>query len=176
MNAKYYSVRVASGRENKARNALFHRAQSEGAWGNTIFDIIVPTSKEYATRAGKRKIVDKKIFPGYLFIKMYFDEQTEKIVQGTDGISGFVRSGKNPTPIEDHEIQNILKNIDNTKESPKSEFKTNDIVLVIAGPFSEFTGKIVSVDEDKGKVKALVNIFGRDTIAEFDIQDVEINV
>jgi transcriptional antiterminator NusG len=106
---------------------------------------------------------------------MYLDEYTEKLVQGTDGVSGFVRVGKKPVPMEDYEIKKILKNLENQEESPQSIFKPNDIVLIVSGPFSEFKGKIESVDETKSKVKAYVNIFGRDTLAEFDMKDVQLN-
>jgi len=175
MSVKYYSVHVIPGRENKARDMLLNRAVAHKAWQDTILEIIIPTQKEFVTRNGKRKIVDKKIFPGYIFIKMYLDEYTEKLVQGTDGVSGFVRVGKKPVPMEDYEIEKILKNLENQEESPQSTFKPNDIVLIVSGPFSEFKGKIESVDETKSKVKAYVNIFGRDTLAEFDMKDVQLN-
>jgi transcriptional antiterminator NusG len=175
MSVKYYSVHVIPGRENKVRDLLLGRAIAHKAWQDTIFDIIIPTQKEYVTRNGKRKIVDKKIFPGYIFLKMYLDEDSEKLVQGTDGVSGFVRSGKKPVPMEDYEVQKILKNLDSTNETPQSTFKPNDIVLIVSGPFSEFTGKVESVDETKAKLKAYVNIFGRDTLAEFDMKDVQLN-
>jgi transcriptional antiterminator NusG len=175
MSIKYYSVHVVPGRENKARDMLLSRAVAHNAWQDTILEIVIPTSKEYVTRNGKRKIVDKKIFPGYIFVKMYLDEITEKLVKDTDGISGFVRSGKKPVPMEDHEVKRILKNLDNTDETPQSTYKPNDIVLIVSGPFSDFTGKVESVDETKSKIKAYVNIFGRDTLTEFDMKDVQLN-
>ena len=103
MSVKYYSVHVIPGRENKVRDLLLGRAIAHKAWQDTIFDIIIPTQKEYVTRNGKRKIVDKKIFPGYIFLKMYLDEDSEKLVQGTDGVSGcslFVRTDTDGIPLK----------------------------------------------------------------------------
>jgi transcriptional antiterminator NusG len=177
MSSKFYAVHVMPGRENKAKDMLLNRAVAYKAWQDTIFDILVPTEKEFVTVRGKRKIVDKKVFPGYIFVKMFLDEISEKVVQGTDGVSGFVRSGKKPVPMEDSEIQKILNILEKSKdETPKSNFKTNDIILIVSGPFSEFQAKIESVDEAKGRIKAYVNIFGRDTLTELDIKDVQLNV
>jgi len=170
----YYAVHVMSGRENKTRDLLLNRAVAQRQWQDTILDIIIPTEKEYVTRRGKRVVADKKVFPGYIFVKMHLDDNTEKLVQGTDGVTGFVRSGSKPVPVAEKEIETILKNLENSQEdSPKSNFKPNDVVSIISGPFADFSGKIESIDESKGKIKAYVNIFGRDTLVELAIKDVK---
>jgi len=170
----WYAIHTLSGKENKARDMLLNRAVLQKAWQDTILEIIIPTEKQYVTKRGKRTVVDKKVFPGYIFVKMFLDKETEKLVQGTDGISGFVRSGTKPVPMSEFEITRILQNLNQPEESPKSNFKSQDIVTIVAGPFNDFSGKIDSVDEVKGKVKAYVNIFGRDTLVELSIQDVEL--
>jgi transcriptional antiterminator NusG len=169
----WYSLHVMSGKEGKARDNLLARAIKGNLWQNLIFDILIPTEKEYITRRGKRVIADKKVFPGYIFVKMVLDDETEKIVHATDGVLGFVRSGSKPSPMPDHEIKAILQRLESVDETPKSHFKANEIVSIISGPFSDFSAKIDSVDETKGKLKAFVNVFGRDTIVEFDIKDVQ---
>lgn len=171
----WYAIHTLSGKENKARDLLLNRAVLQRAWQDSIMEIIIPTEKEYVTRRGKRTVIDKKVFPGYIFVKMFLDRETEKLVQGTEGVSGFVRSGAKPVPMSQDEINRILKNLQQPDEAPKSNFKTNDIIRIVSGPFNDFTGKIDVVDEIKGKIKAYVNIFGRDTLVELSIQDVEIN-
>ncbi len=174
MAAHYYAIHTLSGKENKARDLLLNRAVAQRAWQNTILEILIPTEKTYVTKRGQRTIVDKKIFPGYIFVKMYLDKETEKLVQGTDGVSGFVRSGDRPVPMAQADIDKILQAIENSSsDSPKSNFKPNDIVDIVSGPFSDFSAKVDSIDESKGKIKAYVNIFGRDTLVELSIQDVE---
>lgn len=169
----WYSLHVMSGKEGKARDNLLARAIKGNMWQNVIFDILIPTEKEYITRRGKRVIADKKVFPGYLFVKMVLDKETEQVVHATDGVLGFVRSGSRPSPMPDNEIKAILKRLESVDDAPKSHFKANEIVSIIAGPFADFSAKIETVDETKGKLKAYVNVFGRDTIVEFDIKDVQ---
>jgi transcriptional antiterminator NusG len=169
----WYSLHVMSGKEGKARDNLLARAIKSNMWQNVIFDILIPTEKEYITRRGKRVIADKKVFPGYLFVKMVLDKETEQVVYATDGVLGFVRSGSRPSPMPDNEIKAILKRLESVDDAPKSNFKANEIVSIIAGPFADFSAKIDTVDETKGKLKAYVNVFGRDTIVELDIKDVQ---
>ena len=171
---KYYAVHTLSGKENKARDLLLNRAVAQKVWQNSIYDILIPTEKEYVTRSGKRKIVDKKTFPGYLFIKMILDKETMQLVKSTDGIAGFVEINKKPVPLEDYEIKNILRTMEQSKEVPKASYKMHDIVNIVSGAFADFSGKVESVDDAKGKIKAYVQVFGRETLVEFDINDVEL--
>jgi transcription termination/antitermination protein NusG len=171
---RYYAVHTLSGKEKKARDLLLNRAVAQKAWQNSIYDILIPVEKEYVTRNGQRKIVDKKTYPGYLFIKMILDKESMQLVKSTDGIAGFVEINKKPIPLEDHEVNNILKTMEVSKEVPKASFKMHDIVNIVSGAFADFIGKIESVDDAKGKVKAYVQVFGRETLVEFDIKDVEL--
>lgn len=170
----WYTISTSPGKENRARDMLIQRAVNTGLWADSIFDVVIPVEKEFATRRKKRVVVDKKVFPGYIFVKMYLNEHTEQIVMGTDGVKGFVKSGTKPAPVTDMEIQGILARIEHSNsEGPKSHYSVNDIVNIVSGPFADFTAKIESVDESKGKLKAYVNIFGRDTAVELAIQDIE---
>lgn len=174
MSVNYYSVFVVPGRENKTRDLLMNRAVAQKLWGDSIQQIVIPTEKEYVTKNGQRKIVDKKVFPGYLFIKMYLDKESEQLVRSTQGVSGFVHVNNKPVPLKEHEIDKILKALENQEGTPKSSFKVNDVVKIVAGPFADFSGKVESADDIKGKIKAYVMIFGRDTLVELDMKDVEI--
>lgn len=175
--ANFYAVHVMAGKEGKARDALLSRAVAQKMWRESILEILIPTEKEYATKRGKRVVVDKKVFPGYIFVKMILDDETESVVKSTDGIINFVRVGGKPVPMPDYEIENILKKLDHSEESvPRSHFKPNEIISIISGPFEGYSGKIESVDEVKGKIKAYVHVFGRDTLSEFEIKDVQVMV
>lgn len=169
----WYSLHVMAGKEARARDNLLARAIACNAWQDSIFDILIPTEKEYVTKRGKRQIMDRKVFPGYIFVRMYLDKETEKIVQGTEGVIGFVRTGTKPSPMPDHEIKAILKKLEHDNETPKSTYKANDIVTIVAGPFADFSAKIETVDDVKGKIKGYVNIFGRDTLVELQMKDVQ---
>ena len=172
---QYYAVHVLSGRENKSRDNLIARAINQKLWQDTILQILIPTEKTYVTRNGQRKIVDKKIFPGYIFVKAHLDDDTQKLVQGTEGVSGFVRSGTKPVPMSENEVENILKSMEDAKESaPKAQLKQKDTVRILSGPFSDFSGIIDSYDPIKGKIKAFINIFGRDTLTELNVDEVEL--
>lgn len=170
---QWFTVYVLPGREKKTRDLLLNRSVAQKAWQNSIHDILIPTEKEFVTRRGKRQIIDKKVFPGYLFIKMDMNKDSMFLVKGTEGISGFVQINNKPVPLEDNEVKNILKNIERSENIPKSTFKVNDIINIISGPFSDFKGKVDFIDDEKGKIKAYVMIFGRDTLVELEMNQVE---
>lgn len=171
----YYAIHTMSGKESRVRDTLINRAVAQKAWGRSITDVLIPTEKEYITKNGVRKIVDKKIFPGYIFVKMDLNEDTQKLIQTTDGVTGFVRSGTKPVPLSQKEVDNLLSNIKSSEDSsPKSIYKINDIVKIASGPFADYSGKIESVDVIKGKIKAYIHVFGRDTLVELDMSDVSL--
>lgn len=169
----YYAIHTMSGKENKVRDLLISRAVAQKVWGDSIKEVLIPIEKQYDTKNGKRKIVDKKIFPGYIFVKMQLDNDTQKLIQTTEGITGFVRSGTKPVPLSNSEIDNILRSIQDAEDSsPRSLFKMHDVVKIVSGPFSDYNAKIESVDAIKGKVKGYVHVFGRDTLVELDVSDI----
>ncbi|MGE0001663.1 MAG: transcription termination/antitermination protein NusG [Fimbriimonadaceae bacterium] len=173
MARAWYAVHTLSGHENKVRTLLIRRAEIEGAWGEDIFEILIPTEQEMSSRAGKRVLVDRKVFPGYILVQMNLTDETYKIVKGTSGITGFVQSGNRPVPLEEYEVKRIMSNIEESQVAPKVAFGKNDVVRVIDGPFIDYTGKIEEINPEHEKVKVLISIFGRDTPVELEFAAVE---
>ncbi len=169
----WYAVHTISGHENKVKDVLTRRAQVEGLWDIDLFEILIPTEKELATRNGKRYEKDKKVFPGYILIQMALNDDSFKLVKSTSGVTGFVQSGNKPVPLEEYEVRRIMTNLEASKEAPKVHWSKNDQIRVVEGPFSDFTGKIEEVNGDREKLKVLINIFGRDTPVELDFSQVE---
>lgn len=171
--ARWYGVHTISGHENKVRDVLTRRAQVEGFWDADIFEILIPTEREQATRAGKRVLVDRKVFPGYILVQMNLTDDTFKLVKSTSGVTGFIQSGNKPVPLEDYEVDRIVRNLSESQEAPKVAYNKNDIIRVIEGPFIDYTGKIEEVNTEREKLKVLINIFGRETPVELDFVQVE---
>lgn len=173
MPKSWYAVHTIAGHENKVRDVLTRRAQVEGLWDYDIFEVLIPTEKELHTRNGKRVEKDRKVFPGYILIKMMMSDDAFKLVKSTSGVTGFVQSGNKPIPLEDYEVNRIMTNLEASQEAPKVAWNKGENIRVVAGPFSDFTGKIEEVATDKEKLKVLINIFGRDTPVELDFDQVE---
>jgi transcriptional antiterminator NusG len=173
MPKAWYAVHTIAGHENKVRDVLTRRAQVEGLWEADIYQILIPTEQEMQTRGGKKHIVDKKVFPGYILVQMQLTDDSFKLVKSTSGVTGFVQSGNKPVPLEDYEVRRILTNLEASKEAPKVSWAKGDNIRVMEGPFSDFTGKIEEVNAEKEKLKVLINIFGRDTPVELDFSSVE---
>ncbi|MDI9640918.1 transcription termination/antitermination protein NusG [Kamptonema cortianum] len=173
MARAWYAVHTISGHENKVRDLLTRRAEVEKLWNLDIFEILIPTEKELATRNGKRYEVDRKVFPGYILVRMDLNEDTFKLVKGTSGVTGFVSSGNRPVPLEEYEVKRIMSNLAQSQEQPKVAFAKGDIIRVIEGPFVDYTGRIEEVNVDREKLKVMISIFGRDTPVELDFTQVE---
>jgi transcription termination/antitermination protein NusG len=173
MPKAWYAVHTIAGHENKVRDVLTRRAQVEGLWGLDIYEILIPTEQEMQTRAGKRHVVDKKVFPGYILVQMHLSDDSYKLVKSTSGVTGFVQSGNKPVPLAQYEVDRILRNLEASKEAPKVSWSKGDNIRVVEGPFSDVTGKIEEVNADREKLKVLINIFGRDTPVELDFEHVE---
>ena len=173
MPRAWYAVHTIAGHENKVRDVLTRRAQVEGVWKLDIFEVLIPTEQELTTRNGKRKLVDKKVFPGYILVQMMLTEDVYKLVKSTSGVTGFVQSGNKPVPLEEYEVQRIMNNLQSNKEAPKVSWQKGDAIRVVEGPFADFAGKIEEVNADREKLKVLINIFGRDTPVELDFTQVE---
>jgi len=173
MARSWYAVHTISGHENKVRDLLTRRAQVEGYWNFDLFDILIPTEQEAASRAGKRVTRERKVFPGYILVQMNLTDETFKLVKGTSGVTGFVSSGNKPVPMEDYEVSRILHNLEKSKEVPKVAFDKGDIIRVIDGPFLDYTGRVEEVNPEKEKLKAMISIFGRDTPVELEFTQVQ---
>jgi transcriptional antiterminator NusG len=173
MAKSWYAVHTISGHENKVSRLLQRRAEIEGLWNYDIFEILIPTEQELSTRSGKRITVTKKVFPGYILVLMILNDESFKVVKGTSGVTGFVQSGNRPVPLEQYEIDRIMKNLEKSDETPKVAFAKEDMIRVIDGPFVDYQGKIEEVNTDREKLKVMISIFGRDTPVELEFSQVE---
>jgi len=173
MAKAWYAVHTIAGHENKVRDVLTRRAMVEGFWDYDVFQILIPTEQELTTRGGKRVLVDRKVFPGYILVQMNLTDDVYKLVKSTSGVTGFVQSGNKPLPLEDYEVKRIMKNLESSQEAPRVAFNRADIIRVIEGPFSDYTGKVEEVHADKEMLKVLINIFGRETPVELEFTQVE---
>lgn len=173
MAKAWYAVHTIAGHENKVKGVMTRRAEVEGLWDIEIYQILIPTEQELTTRGGKRTLVDRKVFPGYILVQMNMTDDTFKLVKSTSGVTGFVQSGNKPVPLEDYEVKRIMQNLETSKEAPKVAYSKNDVIRVVEGPFSDYTGKIEEVFTDKEKMKVMINIFGRETPVELDFAQVE---
>jgi len=166
--ALWYVVHTTSGHEARVAETLRQRVETMGLQEN-VFELLVPTQDRIVIRSGKKATVKEKIFPGYMLIKMIMDDETWLAVRTTPGITGFVGAGKTPTPLSESEVSNIQKFVSAPAKRFKTRFSTGEAVKITDGPFSDFLGTIDNIDEEKGKVKVLVSIFGRETPVELDL-------
>jgi transcriptional antiterminator NusG len=166
--AKWYVVHTTSGHEVRVAETLRQRIETMGLSQN-VFELLVPTQDRVVIRGGRKSTIKEKIFPGYLLVKMRMDDETWLAVRTTPGITGFVGAGKTPTPLSETEVTNIQKFISSPAKRFKTRFTTGEAVKITDGPFSDFLGTIHEIDEEKGKVKVLVSIFGRETPVELDL-------
>lgn len=170
-NAHWYVVHTYSGHENKVAATLKQRIETMKL-GDRIFDIIVPTRNVVTVKHGKKEEQKEKIFPGYILVKMVLDDESWLAVRTTQGVTAFVGTGNKPTPISETEVKTILKFMEQEAPKYKTTFSVGEAVKIVDGPFSDFLGTVDSIDEEKGKVKVLVSIFGRETPVELDFLQV----
>ena len=172
--AKWYAVHTQTGVESKVEASLGARAKMAGL-ENAIHEVLIPTEKVSEVKAGKKKITERKFFPGYILIKMELTDDSWYLVRNTPGISGFVGSAKNPIPLSEKEIGEIVQEQDEktSKPKPKVEFEEGESVRVKEGAFANFNGTIEQINPDRGKLKVRVAIFGRPTPVELEYWQVE---
>ena len=170
----WYVVHTQTGSEEKVKAALEKKVVSEGLQ-ELITKVIVPTEQVSEVRGGKKKISQRKFFPGYLLLEMELNEKTYLFIKNTLGVTGFIGLGKKPMPLPQAEVENILKRTQDTqaKPSPKVIFEKGEQVRVTEGPFVNFNGSIEEVHPEKGKIKVSVSIFGRATPVELEYWQVE---
>lgn len=171
-NARWYVVHTYSGHESKVAVTLKQRVESEHL-EDKILDVLVPTQDKIEIKGGKKVNIKEKIFPGYILVKMVLDETSWLAVRTTQGVTSFVGMGNKPTPISEAEVQTIVKFTQEEAPVYKQVFAPDDTVKIVDGPFADFIGKVDNVDEEKGKVKVLVSIFGRETPVELDFLQVQ---
>ncbi len=169
--SKWYVVHTYSGHENKVATNLKQRIETMKLEGK-IFDIILPTRNVVNVKHGKKEEVKEKIFPGYILVRMVLDDESWLAVRTTQGVTAFVGAGNKPTPISEKEVETIKKFMALEAPTYKATFSVGEAVKIVDGPFADFLGSIDSIDDEKGKVKVLVSIFGRETPVELDFLQV----
>ena len=169
--AQWYVIHAYSGHEEKVKKNLEKRIESMDMQ-DKILEVFVPMEDEIEIKDGKRRHVQKRIFPGYVLVKMVMSDESWYVVRNTPGVTSFVGSGNKPVPLQEGELKSILKQV---KQEPqiRVEFQVGESVRVVDGPFADFLGKVDEINPDKGKLKVLVNMFGRETPVELDLLQVE---
>lgn len=168
---KWYVIHTYSGHENKAAAAMTQRIETMHL-ADKIFEVVVPTRNIVIVRHGKKEETKEKIFPGYILVRMDLNDDSWLAVRTTPGVTAFVGVGNKPTPIAEKEVEAILKFSQISAPKFKTKYSKGEAVKIIDGPFADFLGTVDSIDEDKGKVKVLVSIFGRETPVELDFLQV----
>ncbi len=165
---QWYAIHTQAGCEEVVVRYLKQRVDSL-ALNDKIFNVLVPKELKIKVRGGKRYEVEEKIYPGYVLVEMILDNETWYVVRNTPRVTGFVGAeGTKPTPLSKEEVNFLLEKMKQKQEKYKLDLKVNDLVKIIDGPFKDYEGKVSEVDEEKGKVKVLIPIFGRDTTIELD--------
>jgi len=173
---RWYVVHTYAGYENKVKSNLESRTSSMNM-ESRIFEVVIPLEDVVELKNGKRQVVSRKVFPGYLMVRMDLDDDSWYVVRNTPGVTGFVGLGARPTPLSRSEVDNILAvkaegAAAPKKSRPRLEYEVGESVRVREGPFADFSGTIAEINEDQLKLKVLVNIFGRETPVEFEFAQV----
>ncbi|WHY86444.1 transcription termination/antitermination protein NusG [Neobacillus novalis] len=175
MEKNWYVVHTYSGYENKVKANLEKRVESMGM-SDKIFRVVVPEEEETDYKNGKKKVVKRKVFPGYVLVEIVMTDDSWYVVRNTPGVTGFVGSagsGSKPTPLLPEEVVMILKRMGVEEKRVDINYELGETVRVKEGPFANFTGSIEELDKDRSKLKVLVNMFGRDTPVELDFTQIE---
>lgn len=165
---RWYVVHSYSGYENRVKKNLEQRIESMGMQ-DKIFQVVVPTEEEIEIRGGERRVVERRVFPGYVLVEMALDEMSWYVVRNTPGVTGFVGIGNRPTPLSAEEVEKIMKRIETAEPQIKVSFKVGQKVRVTEGAFADFVGLVDEVYPEKGKARVMVSLFGRDTPMEIDL-------
>ena len=158
----WFVIHCYSGYENKVRHNLEQRIETMGM-KDKIFDVVVPTQEEVEVRDGKRRVVERHIFPGYVLVNLVLTEESWYVVRNTPGVTGFVGMGNLPTPLRPEEVSQILKRMEAEVPTVKVTFKVGERVRIIDGPFNDFRGVVSEIDMERTKARVMVNFFGRET-------------
>lgn len=168
----WYVVHCYSGYENKVRHNLEQRIETMGM-KDEIFDVVVPTEEEIEVKDGKRRTIERRVFPGYILVNMILAEESWYVVRNTPGVTGFVGMGSTPTPLRSEEVAQIIKRMEADAPRIKVTFKPGERIRIVDGPFNDFRGTVDVIDMEKAKVRVMVNFFGRETPVELDFLQVE---
>ena len=169
---QWYVVHTYSGYEERVKKNLEQRIKAMDS-GDEVFQVIVPTEDEIEVKNGQRRTVVKKILPGYVLVEMKMSDQSWNVVRNTPGVTGFVGTGNKPSPLREDEVGQILKQMEAEAPRVKVGFRKGQSIRVTDGPFIDFVGVVDDISSEKGKVKVLLSLFGRETPVEIDFLQVE---
>jgi transcriptional antiterminator NusG len=169
---RWYVIHTYSGYEDRVKKNLEQRIQTMDV-KDKIFEVIVPTEDEIEIRDGQRRTVARKVFPGYILVHMTLDDKSWYVVRNTPGVTGFVGSGTHPIPLEEAEVNSIVKQMEAEAPRVKVGFTKGQSIRITDGPFAEFIGTVDEIFSDKGKIKVLLSFFGRETPVELDFLQIE---
>jgi len=164
---KWYAIHTYSGYENAVLRNLKQRIESLGV-SDKIFDVVVPTEKKIKIKHGKRVEVEEKIYPGYILVDMIVDDDSWFVVRNTPRVTGFVGSGVNPVPLTETELAFLFRTKDDSIPRHMMDLTAGELIIITEGPFKDLEGKVEDIDRERGKVKVLVSMFGRETPVELD--------
>lgn len=170
--AAWYVIHCYSGYENKVRHNLEQRIETMGM-KDKIFDVVIPTQEEIEVKDGKRRTVERHIFPGYVLVNLELSEESWYVVRNTPGVTGFVGMGNTPTPLRPEEVSQIIKRMEADAPTVKVTYKVGERVRIVDGPFNDFRGIVAEIDMERTKVRVNVSFFGRETPVELDFLQVE---
>jgi len=165
---KWYVIQTFTGQEDKVKQAIAQTVEAEGLT-DRVFQVLVPTEETVEIKGGKRVKKVRKMFPGYIFLEMILDEKSWYLIRQTSGVARFIGTKVTPTPVSDKEMQRVLKQL-GKEEKLEITFEKGEVVRVISGPFRGYTGTVDEINAEKGKLKVLINIFGRDTPVEVNFE------
>jgi transcription termination/antitermination protein NusG len=169
---QWYVVHCYSGYENKVKKNLEHRIESMGM-ASRINEVIVPTEEQVELRDGQRRVVERRIYPGYVLVQMILDEESWYVVRNTPGVTGFVGIGNKPTPLRQEEVDRIMRRMEAEEPVAEVKVKAGDKVRIVEGSFVDFHGTVDEVYADKGKARVLVSFFNRETPIEVDLLQID---
>lgn len=169
---RWYAIHTYSGYEENVTDNLHQRIETMDM-EEKIFNVLVPKEKKIKIKNGKRKTIEEKIFPGYVLVEMIVTDDSWYVVRNTPNVTGFIGTGTTPTPIAEEEIAALQKRMGIGEPEFALDIAKGDSVQINDGPFKNFEGKVADIDEDRGKIKVLVNMFGRETPVELDFLQVQ---
>jgi len=172
LEKKWYVLHTYSGYEDNVARNLKQRIESMGM-EDKIFNVLVPKEKKIKIKNGRRKTVEERIFPGYVLVQMIVTDDSWYVVRNTPNVTGFIGSGTTPTPISETEIKTLQKRMGVSEPKYKIDVLVGDPVKIIDGPFKDFDGKVSDIDEEKGKIKVFISVFGRETPVELDFLQIK---
>ena len=172
MERHWYAIHTYSGYEDNVSRSLAQRVESLG-FEDKIFSVLVPKEKKIKIKSGKREIIEEKIYPGYVLVEMVVDDSSWYVVRNTPNVTGFIGAGTIPTPLAAEEVDILMKRMGVDEPKYKIDVAPGDRVKITDGPFKDFDGKVSEIDPERGRIKVLVTIFGRETPVELDFLQIK---